>query len=139
MLLGYLVFFFVGPGLADPFFFVGPENVHLATCCIHTVTLLCCRAICNEISLNSCAIYARNPPARGPNEHIFGPHKKGPLPPANPILIFTRCLPPPPPPIASLQQLPALFQRFPSSVPPPHTPPFHLPANFQAFETLSVI
>ena len=44
-----------------------------------------------------------------------------------------------PPPIASLQQLPALFQRFPSSVPPPHTPPFHLPANFQAFETLSVI
>ena len=96
------------------FFFVGPEN---APCFIYPLTLLCCRAICNKNDLNSYAICVRNPAARGPNEHIFGPHKNGPLPPANLISIFTHSLIPPSPsrPIALLQQLPALFQRFPSS------------------------
>ena len=94
----FFLFFCGAQSSRTIFFFVGPENVPLATCCIHTLTPLCCRAICNEISLKPCAIYARNPPAKGPNEHIFGPHKTGFLPPANPIFICTRCLPLPPNP-----------------------------------------
>ena len=115
VLLGYLVFLFCGARARWPPFFAGPENVHLATCCIHTVPLPCCRAIRNKNSLNSCAIYARNPLARGPNEHIFGP----PSSCKSDFDFHTLFTPPSPPPIASLQQLPALFQRFPSSVPPP--------------------
>ena len=103
--------FFVGPELAD-LFFVGPENVPLATCSIYPLTLLCCRAIYNKNYLNSYAICARNPGMGTQRTHFRAPQSWSPSS-CKSDLHFHTCFTPSL--IASLQQLFALFLRFPSS------------------------
>ena len=95
--------------------------------------------------------YLRTKPSgeRAPTNTFSGPIKKAPFLLQIRFWFSHAVYPPHPPPIASLQQLPALFQRFPSSVPPPPhppTPPPHppfsptgkLPSVWNAFRNLQM-
>ena len=105
----------MGPELAGPFFWWGP----ILTCCIYTIRLLCCRAICNKsYSISILMLFAHETlRPEGPTNTFSGPTKIAPSSCKSDIHFHTLFTPPPTltPPIVSLQELPALFQRFPSS------------------------